>query len=816
LSAYLVNSLTDTGAGSGLAGDLRYCVAHATSGADTINFGVTGTIKLESALPALNTSVAIAGPGAGALTVERDAAIFTSYGIFTVGSAATVQVSGLTLTNANTGAITNAGKLTISDSVLSGNSNSYWAGGAGAGGAIYNSGALTIRTSTLSGNGAYSGGAIENVGGWLTISDSTLSGNTASGGYGGAIDGGSVDIRYSTLCGNSAVGTNAEYLTNEAAGGAIYGAAVTLVNSTIAGNTAVGGWYYTGDYPYYPYYAYIGANAYGGAIAGSSASIDHCTFGGNAAIGGDGAPGDPGSHPGFGFGNDIANDDLPGAVQLRNTIIGNVYGTVTSLGNNLVSGSGTANGFGASDLFTGNPQLGPLQNNGGPTQTMALLAGSPAINAGDSSGAPAFDQRGSGFARVVGGTIDIGAFEVQNIGGLLVSGMSTATAGVAASFTVTAKNADGSTNTGYTGSVHFISSDPQAVLPADYTFTAADGGTHTFAVTFKTAGVRSITATDTQTASETGRDAGIIVNAAAASTFTLVGFPSAVLAGQAGTFTITAWDAFGNMATGYTGTVHFTSSDPYAVLPANYTFTAADQGAHTFTASFRTGGTQSISATDTQMPSLTGTEGGIAVNPAASLTVAGFPSAVTAGGAGTFTVSIRDAFGNLLTAYTGTAHFTSRDPQAVLPADYTFTAADAGTHTFSATLKTAGTQPITAHDPTLSPLFGSQLGIVVSPAAAARFLLSAPATVAQGAAFSLTLTVQDAYGNVVTGYVGTVHFTSSDNRATLPASYTFTAADAGVHTFLNAAILRKRGKPTLTVTDTLNGALTATDSIYVV
>jgi hypothetical protein len=76
--------------------------------------------------------------------------------------------------------------------------------------------------------------------------------------------------------------------------------------------------------------------------------------------------------------------------------------------------------------------------------------------------------------------------------------------------------------------------------------------------------------------------------------------------------------------------------------------------------------------------------------------------------------------------------------------------------------------------------------------------------------------VEDAYGNVVTGYVGTVHFTCSDGTATLPMDYTFTAADAGVHTFTTKAILRKRGTQTITVTDTLNSSLTATDSISVV
>jgi hypothetical protein len=96
---------------------------------------------------------------------------------------------------------------------------------------------------------------------------------------------------------------------------------------------------------------------------------------------------------------------------------------------------------------------------------------------------------------------------------------------------------------------------------------------------------------------------------------------------------------------------------------------------------------------------------------------------------------------------------------------------------------------------------------MVNPAAASRFLISAPASVTAGVAFSLTITVEDAYGNVVTGYTGTVHFTSTDPKATLPANYTFTAADKGVHTF-TGLILRKKGNQKITITDTLNSSLT--------
>jgi uncharacterized repeat protein (TIGR03803 family) len=203
----------------------------------------------------------------------------------------------------------------------------------------------------------------------------------------------------------------------------------------------------------------------------------------------------------------------------------------------------------------------------------------------------------------------------------------------------------------------------------------------------------------------------------------------------------------------------------------------------------------------------------VAKGAAICFQVTGFPSPTTAGVAQSFTVTTQNADGSLATGFTGTIHFTSSDPHAVLPADYTFTPYDRGVHTFSVTLETAGSRSITATDGSIT---GSEAGIVVNPAAAAQLILSEPATVKSGAAFSMTLTVEDAYGNVVTGYVGTVHFSSSDSTSTLPANYTFTAADAGVHTFTYLTTLRKKSKQTtITVTDLLNSALTTTDDITV-
>src|SRR5207302_1763584 len=233
-------------------------------------------------------------------------------------------------------------------------------------------------------------------------------------------------------------------------------------------------------------------------------------------------------------------------------------------------------------------------------------------------------------------------------------------------------------------------------------------------------------------------------------------------------------------------------------------------------ATLKTAGSQSLNATDTAAGSITGSQTGIVVNPAAAntLTVTGFPSPTTAGTAGSFTVTARDAYGNAATGYTGTVHFTSTDAQAARPADHTLTNTAARRPTDRATLKTAGTQSLTATDITTASLSGTDGGITVNPGAASQFILSAPATVTAGVPFSLSITVEDAYGNVVTGYVGTVHFTSSDRTATLPGDYTFTAADKGVHAF-TGLVLRKRGAQKITLTDTLNSSLTGSATVKV-
>jgi hypothetical protein len=385
---------------------------------------------------------------------------------------------------------------------------------------------------------------------------------------------------------------------------------------------------------------------------------------------------------------------------------------------------------------------------------------------------------------------------------LLFTAPTNATAGTAITGTVTAVNRFNQRITNYLGTVHFTSTDPQAVLPADYQFTAADAGVHAFSFLLKTAGTQTIYATDTATNTITDCET-VIVSPAAPSTLMVSGFPSPTLAGLPGTFTVVAKDPYGNTTPSYRGTVHFTSSDPQAVLPGNYSFTAADGGVHVFTATLKTAGTQSLTATD---GTLSGTQSGIVVDVALPVRLGvSAPARVTAGAAFNITVTALDAFGNTVTSYTGTVHFTSNDPQATLPADATLTN---GVGTFSVTLATAGSQTVTATDTANNTITGSATVNVV-PAVLDHFRVTTSvdggSTVA-GTPFDVTVTAQDVYGNTVTGYQGTVTFTSADPYgATLPSPYTFQASDQGMATFAGATALYTAGTGDVTVTDTGSG-----------
>ena len=156
------------------------------------------------------------------------------------------------------------------------------------------------------------------------------------------------------------------------------------------------------------------------------------------------------------------------------------------------------------------------------------------------------------------------------------------------------------------------------------------------------------------------------------------------------------------------------------MLPANYAFTAADAGTHTFGVTLKTAGSQTVTLSDPATATLAATSTPAAVFPAnaASFAVAGLGDAV-AGTDQSVVVSARDPYGNVANSYRGTVGFGSNDPAATLPSDYPFTAADAGTHSFSVTLKTAGQRSVSVTDRANSALVGSQTAAISSGPAVA-------------------------------------------------------------------------------------------------
>jgi len=203
-----------------------------------------------------------------------------------------------------------------------------------------------------------------------------------------------------------------------------------------------------------------------------------------------------------------------------------------------------------------------------------------------------------------------------------------------------------------------------------------------------------------------------------------------------------------------------------------------------------------------------GCGGGAAAPPvvATQLAVSVFAANVTTGMNVNVTVRALDASGALATNYAGTVHFTSSDAQATLPADSKLVG---GTGNFSVTLKTIGSQTITATDTITASLKGTTSAIIVVSNAATHFSVS-PADAQTRVTFKFTVSALDAANNVSVAYSGTVHFTSSDAQAMLPADSTLAAGTAQF-----SATMETSGTQTLTATDTASASINGSSSISV-
>ena len=290
---------------------------------------------------------------------------------------------------------------------------------AGSGGGIGNDGTVFLDVVRLTGNAASQGGGMENVT-LASITNSLIDGNTVSTNGGGF---------------QSKDGTSNLFLSNV----------------TISGNSAAAG---------------LG----GGAYLANIATILSSTIAGNTSNNGGGI------------------NRSGGTISVRNTIIANntastgsqASGTIASLGNNLISNTTGSSGWIGSDQQNVAASLNLLADNGGPTLTHSLQAGSLAINAGSATNAPTVDQRG--YLRNVG-AIDIGAFEFGATGGitaptLTVSGTGTVAGGGTYTLNLSATDPEGVTITSWTinwgdGTIETVAGNPSSIT---HSYAASNAG----------------------------------------------------------------------------------------------------------------------------------------------------------------------------------------------------------------------------------------------------------------------------------------------------------------------------------------------------
>jgi hypothetical protein len=359
----VVNSTTDgVGSGSGQI-SLRQAInlANAQPTAETIDFAPS-VFQTPQTITLAGTELLLADTK-GATTITAPAAGLTVNGggksrVFEINSGVTASISGLAITGgraySGAGVHNLGGTLSMNDCTISGNTST--SGGGGLGGV----GTLTLLDCTFSGNTSLAdGGGLNIYGGTASLTSVTVSGNTST-----ADDGGGV---------------------------AVFDCAVTLINCTVSGNTSAkdGGGLF---------------NVY----HTTSLTLINCTVSGNSTSG---------------SGGGIRNEG--GLTTLTNTIVagqtggGDIVGALVSSSSNNLVGDGTGM-TGISDGNQGNqvgtsqapinPLLSPLGNYGGPTPTLGLLPGTPALGGGASgTGVPATDQRGQPRA----GRVDIGAFQSQ-------------------------------------------------------------------------------------------------------------------------------------------------------------------------------------------------------------------------------------------------------------------------------------------------------------------------------------------------------------------------------------------------------------------
>ena len=430
----------------------------------------TGTVQIIRCAFSYNTAAGAyfannysVSPGLGG-SIFNMGILFVDDSVFIKNRAVGIHYGFGSGTTGSGGAIYNGGLLSVSNSLFIGNSvaggdsvitTGPAAGGDGCGGAIYNSYSASIFNCTFSSNSASGGRGADGIYS-LSYQYPAWPGGVASGG--GICNSALLSIFNSTFVGNNVLGGAggvgglgySRYFTNvpgglggyggDANGGGISssGGSVIIVNSTVFINSATGGAGGTGGKGVDAYTRQNpggdggkggnGGNGNGGiCLFGGTINVTNATCAGNVSFGGvfgiggaGGAPAylEPGGSPGPNGANGIVEGEnvaaIAGSLILKNTIVAgtpagtNAYGTIIDAGYNLSSDAS----FDFTNVGSENevdPMIGPLANNGGLTETCALLSGSPAIDAITDGSYPVTDQRG--FSRPFGSAGDIGAVE---------------------------------------------------------------------------------------------------------------------------------------------------------------------------------------------------------------------------------------------------------------------------------------------------------------------------------------------------------------------------------------------------------------------
>ena len=436
------NNDSDTSGGDCAAG----------SGDDTITFAGYYVIEPSSSYPKISSTISIVGYGPLNTILQSDPFGSYSLGVFTIDMTNKLTLENLTIQNFPLTAIYNIlGNVTINNCKIYANTSIY----NNVGGILNYSGTFTITDSSILENTSENGGGVYNgSSGSMTITNSSISNNFANANGGGIYNLGNLSITNSHISENSTINNINGF------GGGIYtdNGSLTISNSTIFGNTAVKG---AGIYRNETITMIINSNITGnsnglnGSIGGGiysysstplGFSISGClidnnfstSFGGgiylsensrmtltNSTITGNISNMNGGGifNQGLLFLINVTiNDHIGGGIsnygilEFSNTIISNTsYGgdcnNFGTIGNNI---SNIVEDGSCDAAFSGDPNLGPLADNGGPTLTHALLEGSPAIDTGDSASCPLTDQRG--VIRPQRSGCDIGAFELENLG----------------------------------------------------------------------------------------------------------------------------------------------------------------------------------------------------------------------------------------------------------------------------------------------------------------------------------------------------------------------------------------------------------------